>query len=186
MNFSLDIQLGQPTDTADEVAFYGELSQVNIFANVLSSADVAYLASSCNATVVADDLLTWFDFDASKLSDATFREPYLCGDSDCPEGWTGTLCDIYIGMLKFWRYREIFTDICLLTFKLQSIFQNVKDPLLYFIDKSPPAVTGCPDTTTFVDNSNRLVQVDWVEPTFTDDVGVVDLTQTNRPSKIRA
>lgn len=47
------------------------------------------------------------------------------------------------------------------------------------IDKSLPVVTRCPSNFRVV-SSNRLSLVNWTEPTFFDDVGVVNVIQTHR------
>jgi hypothetical protein len=50
------------------------------------------------------------------------------------------------------------------------------------IDKSPPVVTNCPSSFRVV-SSDRLSVVNWTEPTFYDNVGVVNVIQTHRSGK---
>ena len=50
------------------------------------------------------------------------------------------------------------------------------------VDKNPPTVHGCPSDFRVV-SSNRLNQVNWTEPIFSDDVGVVSVNQTHRSGK---
>ena len=47
--------------------------------------------------------------------------------------------------------------------------------------RNPPEVVYCPDDVRVIDSSSRLVVVDWTEPIFTDDVAIVNITQTHRP-----
>ena len=94
---SLDVVIGQPTDASDEPAFHGELSHLNLFATTLSQTTIIGLASSCDATAIFGDIISWFECDAYKLADVSQTEPSLCGESDCPPGTMGTLCDITLG-----------------------------------------------------------------------------------------
>ncbi|XP_048248139.1 uncharacterized protein LOC124151774 isoform X1 [Haliotis rufescens] len=48
------------------------------------------------------------------------------------------------------------------------------------IDKYPPEVEYCPEDILVVNSDNRLSVVEWEEPVFTDDVGVVNIEQTHR------
>lgn len=50
------------------------------------------------------------------------------------------------------------------------------------VDKNPPTVHGCPGDFRVVSPS-RLSQVNWTEPIFSDDVGVIIVFQTHRPGK---
>ncbi|XP_070567428.1 uncharacterized protein [Ptychodera flava] len=45
------------------------------------------------------------------------------------------------------------------------------------VDKHPPEVVFCPNTTRII-NDNSLTTCVWQEPIFTDDVGIVNLTQS--------
>ena len=49
-------------------------------------------------------------------------------------------------------------------------------------DKHPPQVEYCPDDLDLT-SSTRLTVVTWVEPVFTDDVGIVDVQKTHRSGK---
>ena len=51
------------------------------------------------------------------------------------------------------------------------------------IDKEPPQVVFCPNDTRIIDASNRLVVVNYTEPIFTDNVAVVNITQTHRSGR---
>ncbi|XP_021344300.1 uncharacterized protein LOC110444201 isoform X4 [Mizuhopecten yessoensis] len=48
------------------------------------------------------------------------------------------------------------------------------------IDKNPPVVHNCTDDIMIV-TDQRLNKVDWQEPSFSDDVGVNNITKTHRP-----
>lgn len=50
------------------------------------------------------------------------------------------------------------------------------------VDKNPPTVHGCPGDFRVVSQS-RLSQVNWTEPIFSDDVGVINVFQSHRPGK---
>ncbi|XP_078317513.1 uncharacterized protein LOC111120118 isoform X8 [Crassostrea virginica] len=51
------------------------------------------------------------------------------------------------------------------------------------VDKNPPTVHGCPSDFRVV-SSNRLNLVNWTEPIFSDDVGVVSVNQTHRSGEV--
>ena len=78
--------------------FHGELSKVNIFSTELDKAAVEQMAFNCSASDLRGDIKEWLDFDKPYLhNDVIRREPSICGTSDCPPGFTGSLCDITIG-----------------------------------------------------------------------------------------
>ncbi len=47
-------------------------------------------------------------------------------------------------------------------------------------DKFPPEVEFCPEDIIIEDNEKQYHVVEWDDPTFTDDIGVVDIEQTHR------
>ena len=51
-------------------------------------------------------------------------------------------------------------------------------------DKSVPDVVQCPNDTRVVNSTSRLMKVFWPEPVFTDNVGVINLTQSHRPGTL--
>ncbi|XP_061181064.1 uncharacterized protein LOC133189681 [Saccostrea echinata] len=53
------------------------------------------------------------------------------------------------------------------------------------IDKSPPLVINCPSDFRVV-SSQRLSLVNWTEPDFYDDMGVVNIIQTHRSGEVLA
>uniref|UniRef100_K1RC33 Fibropellin-1 n=1 Tax=Magallana gigas TaxID=29159 RepID=K1RC33_MAGGI len=53
------------------------------------------------------------------------------------------------------------------------------------VDKNPPTVHSCPGDFRVVSQS-RLSQVNWTEPIFSDDVGVINVFQTHRPGEVLA
>uniref|UniRef100_A0A8W8MG18 Uncharacterized protein n=1 Tax=Magallana gigas TaxID=29159 RepID=A0A8W8MG18_MAGGI len=53
------------------------------------------------------------------------------------------------------------------------------------VDKNPPTVHSCPGDFRVVSQS-RLSQVNWTEPIFSDDVGVINVFQSHRPGEVLA
>ena len=50
---------------------------------------------------------------------------------------------------------------------------------LHVADKTSPTVVSCPSDQT-VTNSSLMVQVEWEEPVFEDNVGIISIQQTHR------
>ena len=92
---------------------------------------------------------------------------------------------------------EVSTNVlCILEHKQQRTYQifheahNLNDEpptlavniILYALisDKLPPQVVYCPSDTRIVDNTNHLVTVHWTEPVFSDQLGILNITQTHR------
>lgn len=52
--------------------------------------------------------------------------------------------------------------------------------VLSFKDTEAPTVIYCPEYVQVV-TANRLNIVNWTEPQFTDNVGIINVVQTHRP-----
>ena len=50
---------------------------------------------------------------------------------------------------------------------------------MHVADKTAPTVVSCPNDQT-VTNSSLMVQVEWEEPVFEDNVGIISIRQTHR------
>ncbi|CAH1795056.1 unnamed protein product [Owenia fusiformis] len=147
---SVIVMLGQSLQTIGGInQFHGELSRVNVYETFLTPDVISNMATNCSQSRPMGDIRMWVDFDEYLFNDVEKIEPALCGKSNCPPGFTGSLCNIVI-------------------------------------DKEAPTVVYCPNNTKVVNPENRLSVVNWTEPVFTDNVGVVNITQNFRPGQVLA
>ncbi|KAK6170352.1 hypothetical protein SNE40_018764 [Patella caerulea] len=137
--------VGQSYDNEIIDPFHGEISQLNVFSEVLNTSVIYDLSSNCTTRLVGD-VLEWRIFDSYIRNDVEIVQPALCGGSKCPPGYRGTKCDIKI-------------------------------------DKHPPTIETCPDDIQVITVGEPRIMVDWDEPVFIDDIGIVDIQQTHRPGQ---
>ncbi len=71
---------------------------MNIFSSTLTEDNISSKGSNCSLEQDTGDLFAWSDFDSPYMANDVLKvEPSICGGSDCPPGYTGSLCDILIG-----------------------------------------------------------------------------------------
>ena len=90
------ITLGQSADNSQD-QFQGELSKIDLFNRVLTSQELSDMASVCRGNHTSGDVKRWAEFDEVMVSDVIKVIPSICGSSNCPPGFRGSLCDIKIG-----------------------------------------------------------------------------------------
>ncbi|KAL5018925.1 hypothetical protein ScPMuIL_004647 [Solemya velum] len=88
------VLLGQSVDGQER--FMGDLSQVNVYNRGLSAVEISQMAINCSAVQPPGEVYTWLEFDNGSDSGVDIVQPSICGGSNCPPGYRGSLCDILI------------------------------------------------------------------------------------------